>query len=71
MSRQIGTALGVSLVVAVLGDPVGYAAAHAAFQHAWLALAAIAALGALTAPLMTPKPGIEAGPASALALAET
>ena len=28
MSRQIGTALGVSIVVAVLGTPVGYAATH-------------------------------------------
>jgi EmrB/QacA subfamily drug resistance transporter len=54
MSRQIGMALGVSLVVAVLGTPAGYAAAHAAFQHAWWAVAAVAALAALTAPGMTP-----------------
>ena len=55
MSRQIGTALGVSLVVAVLGAPVGYAATHAAFQHAWWALAGVALLGALAAPAMTPR----------------
>jgi len=55
MSRQIGTALGVSLVVAVLGTPVGYAAAHTAFRHAWIALAAVAVLGALVAPAMTPR----------------
>lgn len=55
MSRQIGTALGVSLVVAALGTPVGYPAAHTAFQHAWIVLAALAVLGALTAPLMTPQ----------------
>ncbi|HEY2575214.1 MAG TPA: MFS transporter [Streptosporangiaceae bacterium] len=54
MSRQIGTALGVSLVVAVLGTPVGYTAAHTAFQHAWWVLAAVAALAALAAPGMTP-----------------
>ena len=55
MSRQIGTALGVSLVVAVLGSPVGYAAAHRSFQHAWEALAAIAVAGAASALFMTPK----------------
>jgi len=55
MSRQIGTALGVSLFVAVLGTPVGYAAAHAGFQHAWWAMAVIGAVAALTAPAMTPR----------------
>ena len=55
MSRQIGTALGVSLVVAVLGTPVGYAAAHAAFQHTWWALAVVAVVAALAAPGMTPR----------------
>lgn len=55
MSRQIGTALGVSLVVAVLGNPIGYTAAHTAFQHAWTTLAAIAIVAALAAPLMTPN----------------
>jgi EmrB/QacA subfamily drug resistance transporter len=54
MNRQIGTALGVSLVVAVLGTPVGYAAAHTAFQHTWWAFAAVAVLAALAAPGMTP-----------------
>ena len=54
MSRQVGTALGVSLVVAVLGTPIGYAAAHTAFQHAWWALAAVAGLAAIAAPGMTP-----------------
>jgi MFS family permease len=62
MSRQIGTALGVSLVVAVLGTPIGYAAAHTAFQHAWTILAGVAVLAALTAPPMTPKRPIEAEP---------
>jgi hypothetical protein len=69
MSRQIGTALGVSLVVAVLGTPVGYPAAHAAFQHAWAALAAVAVLAALTAPFMTPKRRIEAAPITPVELA--
>ncbi|MER8010923.1 DHA2 family efflux MFS transporter permease subunit [Streptomyces sp. NPDC094149] len=56
MSRQIGTAIGVSLVVAVLGTPTTYDAAHTAFQHAWWLLAAVAAAAALSAPLMTPLP---------------
>ena len=55
MSRQTGTALGVALFVAVVGTPVAYEAAHDAFQHAWWALAAVSALAALTAPLMTPR----------------
>jgi EmrB/QacA subfamily drug resistance transporter len=54
MSRQIGTALGVSVVIALLGTPVGYAATHTAFQRVWWALAGVAALGAVAAPLMTP-----------------
>ncbi len=60
MNRQIGTALGVSLVIAVLGAPVGYAAAHTAFQHTWWAFAAVALLAAFAAPRMTPTVG---GPA--------
>ena len=56
MSRQIGTVLGVSVVVAVLGTPVGYHAAHQAFQHAWWTVAGISLLAAVLAPRMTPAP---------------
>jgi predicted cobalt transporter CbtA len=55
MNRQIGTAIGVSLVVAVLGNPTGYAAAHTAFRHAWWALAVFAVLAAVAALGMTPR----------------
>ncbi len=35
MTRQIGTVLGVSVLVAVIGTHASYGATHAAFQHAW------------------------------------
>jgi MFS family permease len=55
MSRQIGTAIGVSVLVAVLGTPTSYTAAHAAFQHGWLALAVISGAAAISAVAMTPQ----------------
>ncbi|MDF3281289.1 DHA2 family efflux MFS transporter permease subunit [Gordonia sp. N1V] len=55
MSRQIGMALGVSVLVAIIGSPVGYDAVHAVFQHAWWTLAVVAPAGAITALGMTPR----------------
>ncbi len=65
MNRQIGTAIGVSVLVAILGVPAGYPAAHAAFQHGWWTLAAVAVLAAITAIGMTPAAATRAQPAPA------
>ena len=54
MFRQVGMVLGVSLVVATVGAPVGYSAAHNAFQHAWWATAGVAILATCAARFMTP-----------------
>jgi hypothetical protein len=56
MSRQIGTVLGVSMLVAVLGSPRSATAAHTVFVHAWWAIAVVSLLAVLTAFGMTPKP---------------
>jgi hypothetical protein len=59
MTRQIGYVLGVSVIVAILGTPTSYAAAHTAFVHGWWAVAAVSLLAVLSARGMTPRP---AGP---------
>jgi MFS family permease len=61
MGRQIGTVLGVSLVVAVFGTPHGYPAVHTAFQHTWLVAAAFMLAAALTATGMTARTPEPAG----------
>lgn len=54
MSRQIGTVIGVSLLVVVIGTPVGNSAALAAFQRAWWAVAAVSGVAAVAAFGVTP-----------------
>lgn len=54
MSRQIGSVLGVSLAVALLGAPHGYLDAHRAYVNAWLVVAAVMVAAAIAALGMTP-----------------
>jgi MFS family permease len=71
MSRQIGTVVGVSVLVAVLGHPSGYADAHAAFQRVWLAVAISTVLAAAAAIGMTPRTEREPEPVRLRASTET
>lgn len=65
MSRQIGAVLGISVLVAVLGSPVGYAAIHDGFVAAWLVIAVVGFAGAGAALGMTPRPAVEPAAGSA------
>src|SRR3954447_5562004 len=55
MSRQVGTVLGVAILVALLGRPKGFDEAHAAFQRVWLAVAVFSLAAAAAAIGMTPR----------------
>ena len=52
MLRQVGLAVGVALLVALLGTPESSDAALTAFRTSWLVLAAIALAGAVVAAVL-------------------
>jgi EmrB/QacA subfamily drug resistance transporter len=54
MSRQVGTVLGVSVLVAVIGSHATYQATHDAFRTAWLIVASAAFIAAASSFGMTP-----------------
>ncbi len=67
MLRQVGFAIGVAVLVAVLGTPATAAGRLAAFRHGWLAIAAIALAGAVSAVTLRRPKIPAAGGAAALA----
>jgi hypothetical protein len=55
MTRQIGFVLGVSVLVAILGTPLSYAAAHRVFTHGWAMIAIVELIAAVAAVGITPR----------------
>ncbi|QBJ98857.1 DHA2 family efflux MFS transporter permease subunit [Rhodococcus sp. ABRD24] len=62
MTRQIGTVLGISGLIALIGSPIGFDAAHEAFQRAWWAVAATGLLSAVVAFGLTPRSSVAPSP---------
>ncbi|MGZ4299464.1 MAG: MFS transporter, partial [Solirubrobacteraceae bacterium] len=61
MLRQVGLAVGVAVLVAVIGTPLTGSAQVAAFQHGWIVIASTALLAAISGAVLlagvaTPRP---------------
>jgi EmrB/QacA subfamily drug resistance transporter len=55
-ARQVGGAIGVAILVAIVGEPDGQISALAGFQHMWLYAAGMATLSGLIAVGLKPRP---------------
>ena len=62
MSRQLGSVLGVSILVVLLTAEPTYAATHAVFVHARWAIAGMTVIGIATSFGMTPRLGASPAP---------
>jgi EmrB/QacA subfamily drug resistance transporter len=65
MLRQVGFAVGVAMLVAVLGSPHGASAELTAFRHGWYATVAAGVAAALAAVLLRSRPASAPQPAVA------
>jgi EmrB/QacA subfamily drug resistance transporter len=65
MVRQVGLAIGVAVLVAVLGSPASLAGELTAFRHGWIVVAAMALAAAAAAALLRSRPARAAAPALA------
>jgi uncharacterized membrane protein YfcA len=71
MLRQVGLAVGVAVLVAVLGTPGSPAGVLSAYRHGWEMIAAVSLIAALAgavllrAPRRAPKPAPAAVPVTA------
>jgi len=64
MVRQVGFAVGVAMIVAILGAGTG-ASALSTFRTGWVAVAAVALLGAVPALMLRRAPAAVPAPAPA------
>jgi MFS family permease len=64
MIRQIGLAVGVALLVAVLGSPDSPAGRLHAFQHAWLVAAGVSVAGVIPALILLRRRRLGEAPAA-------
>jgi EmrB/QacA subfamily drug resistance transporter len=69
MLRQVGFAVGVAMLVAVLGSPHGAVAELTAFRHAWYMTAGAGVAAALAAPLLWRRSASVPQPAAAAPVA--